>query len=237
MSGAGIGGRGERHAAAVGGASGPASTAASRGSRSASATREPSSRQQPDHRLVALGHLVLPRRLAAWRGSACRGRACRPAARRRRRPGRWCRRSARSTRCPKRGPGAAPCPDRRSDPRRCDPTACAPRRRRARSPRCASSAACDRTPTPAPAPASVQARPLKRYSVFTNSAGSPLNGAASVLTRSRNGTVVLGSPPSSASAHASVAGSSGCQRKPRGPGSTPPLGTSSAIGSVGDAFA
>src|SRR3954465_15094315 len=55
-------------------------------------------------------------------------------------------------------------------------------------------------------PFSVYEIPAKRHSVLPISDGSALNGAASVITRSRNGTFVLGSPPSSASVHTTVAG-------------------------------
>ena len=85
-------------------------------------------------------------------------------------------------------------------------------------------------------PLSVHERPLKRYSVFASSAGAAANGAALVSTRSRAGTAVLGLPPSSASAHASVAATPGCQRTDRGPGSTPPFGTVSATGRVAMVF-
>ncbi len=79
-------------------------------------------------------------------------------------------------------------------------------------------------------PASVQAGAAARHSVFATSVGAAVNGAASVISLSRCGTVAFGSPPSSASTHAIVAGTFGCQRHERGPGSTPPFGTVSATG-------
>src|SRR5919108_3814028 len=56
-----------------------------------------------------------------------------------------------------------------------------------------------------------------RYSVFVSSAGSPLNGAANDISRSRCGTLTFGSPWSSASAHTSVAGAVPCHTYSRGP--------------------
>ena len=47
---------------------------------------------------------------------------------------------------------------------------------------------------------------------------------------SRKGTRARGLPPSSASAQTSVAGSVGFHSYARGPGSTPPIGTTSASG-------
>src|SRR3954449_13167102 len=53
-------------------------------------------------------------------------------------------------------------------------------------------------------PFSVYEIPAKRHSVLPISDASALNGAASVITRSRNGTFVFESPPSSASVQITV---------------------------------
>ena len=80
-------------------------------------------------------------------------------------------------------------------------------------------------------PFSVHETPPNRNSVFAYSAGSPANGALSESTLSRAGTFAFGSPPSSASAQSTVAGSTGFQRYDRGPRFTPPIGTPSLAGS------
>ena len=59
-----------------------------------------------------------------------------------------------------------------------------------------------------------------------------MNGAASDMTLSRAGTLTFQSPPSSASAQTSVAGSVGRHSKSRGPVGTPAIGTRSASGQL-----
>ena len=61
--------------------------------------------------------------------------------------------------------------------------------------------------------------------------GAPVNGAVCIITLSRAGTFTFQSPPSSASAQTSVAGSVGRHSKSRGPVGTPAIGTRSASGS------
>jgi hypothetical protein len=60
------------------------------------------------------------------------------------------------------------------------------------------------------APASVHETLPTRYSVRASSDGAAVNGALIASTLSRCGTLTLGSPLSSASAHTTVAGASGC---------------------------
>ena len=86
------------------------------------------------------------------------------------------------------------------------------------------------------APPSVHDTLPTRYSVRAISDGAAVNGALIVITLSRCGTLVFGSPLSSASAHTTVAGASGCHWKLRGPGITPPFGTLSATGSCAICF-
>src|SRR5688572_23424607 len=86
------------------------------------------------------------------------------------------------------------------------------------------------------APPSVHDTLPTRYSVRESSVGAAENGALIVTILSRCGTLVLGSPLSSASAHTIVAGASGCHWKLRGPGITPPFGTLSATGSCAICF-
>ena len=86
------------------------------------------------------------------------------------------------------------------------------------------------------APPSVHETLPTRYSVRAISDGAAVNGALIVITLSRCGTLFLGSPLSSASAHTTVAGASGCHWKLRGPGITPPFGTLSATGSCAICF-
>ena len=83
---------------------------------------------------------------------------------------------------------------------------------------------------------SLQSKPANRCSVRAISLASlappaaPVNGAASDRTLSRAGTLTFQSPPSSASAQTSVAGSVGRHSKSRGPVGTPAIGTRSARG-------
>src|SRR5688572_7857663 len=86
------------------------------------------------------------------------------------------------------------------------------------------------------APPSVHDAPPYRYSVRAISEGAATNGALIVITLSRCGTLALGSPLSSASAHTTVAGARGCHWKLRGPGKTPPFGTLSATGNCATTF-
>ncbi len=76
----------------------------------------------------------------------------------------------------------------------------------------------------------VQAIDWTRCWNFSHSDGGPENGACSTRSRSRCGTCVRRSPPSSASAQTSVAGSIGFHVKSRGPTGTPCIGTVSFDG-------
>ena len=86
------------------------------------------------------------------------------------------------------------------------------------------------------APPSVHETLPTRYSVRASSDGAAVNGALIATTLSRCGTLVFGSPLSSASAQTTVAGASACHWKLRGPGITPPLGTLSATGNCATCF-
>jgi hypothetical protein len=79
-------------------------------------------------------------------------------------------------------------------------------------------------------PRAVHAISRKRCSSFASSDGSPAKGAASVITRSRWGTLFFRLPPSSASTHTTVEGAAACHLAPRGPVITPVIGTASPIG-------
>ena len=68
---------------------------------------------------------------------------------------------------------------------------------------------------------SPQENPEKRCSVLTSSVGAAVKGAFCIKTLSRAGTFTFQSPPSSASAQVSVAGSVARQAKSRGPVGTP----------------
>ncbi len=76
----------------------------------------------------------------------------------------------------------------------------------------------------------VHAIDWKRCSNRSHSSGWPSNGACSTQSRSRWGAAFRRSPPSSASAQASVAGSIGFHVKSRGPSGTPATGTVSFDG-------
>ncbi len=77
---------------------------------------------------------------------------------------------------------------------------------------------------------SVQAKPVKRCVVRVISVAGAVNGAFCSMTLSRCGTLTFQSPPSSASAQISVAGSVGRQENSRGPVGTPATGTRSVSG-------
>ena len=93
-----------------------------------------------------------------------------------------------------------------------DPTACAARPSWRRAPRSASCASSRSASVSRIVPLSVQLARRSGTRSWRLPSAAPVNGALSVMMRSRCGTSFLRSPLSSASTQTSVAGSSGCQR-------------------------
>ncbi len=96
---------------------------------------------------------------------------------------------------------------------------------------CASSGGCRRIRGATRSTAAPPVEAAKRCSVRASSVAGAENSALCVITLSRFGTVFFQSPPSSASAQMSVAGSVGRHSKSRGPVGTPAIGTRSATSS------
>ena len=78
---------------------------------------------------------------------------------------------------------------------------------------------------------SLHSIPSNLCAVRAISTGIAVNGALTIITLSRAGTLVFQFPPSSASAHTTVAGSVGRHSWSRGPVGTPWIGTCSVTGS------
>ena len=71
---------------------------------------------------------------------------------------------------------------------------------------------------------------MQRWGVRKISTGGPVKGASTTNSASRSVASALGSPPSRASIHCSVAAREGIQPKLRRPVATPPMGISSRSG-------